>query len=110
MKAEKRKKLITILIVLAVIIAAVVAYVIFKPNFNIGIVGDGLMPAPQSNEEELSYSNRVGSELIRLLDELERLSLDKEFVQSEAFTNLNDFSQDLEDQPADRANPFAPVQ
>lgn len=110
MKAEKRKKLITILGILVIVSVVIVGYIIFKPNFNIGIVGDGLMPAPQSNEEDLSYSNRVGSELIRLLNELERLSLDTEFVESPAFTNLDDFSQELEDQPANRANPFAPVQ
>src|SRR3989344_2377247 len=48
-------------------------------------------------------------EFLRVLKNLESVSLDGSFLSSEAFTSLIDFSVALRDQPKGRVNPFKPI-
>ncbi len=56
-----------------------------------------------------STSSGDNQEFLRVLKNLENVSLDGEFLTSAAFMNLRDFSVELQDQPRGRSNPFRPI-
>lgn len=61
--------------------------------------------------EEFDTNGTQGEneEFLRVLNNLENVSLDKALFSQEAFARLHDFSLQLGEQPKGRQNPFRPV-
>ena len=54
-------------------------------------------------------SNTVGSDLIKLLKDLNAIELDQSIFDEPSFQSLKDFSRPLRAEPVGRENPFAPL-
>ncbi|HEY4482722.1 MAG TPA: hypothetical protein VI953_00955 [Candidatus Paceibacterota bacterium] len=59
--------------------------------------------------EDFTAGTADNQEFLRVLKNLESVSLDGSVLSSEAFTSLIDFSVALQDQPKGRVNPFKPI-
>ncbi|MBY0539414.1 hypothetical protein K2P56_03215 [Patescibacteria group bacterium] len=60
-------------------------------------------------EEQVSTATPADQDLISLLLELKSITLDEAIFSNQAFQSLEDFSQDLVNEPVGRVNPFAPL-
>lgn len=105
------RNLIIMLVVAVVLGGLVVSYFIFEPDFGGGLLESSLTPVSETSAPTPdSYSSQVGRELIERLQELERINLNTDFVESDAFARFEDLSRELEEEPLQRTNPFAPIQ
>jgi len=114
---KNSKTLATILIVVIIVSALFLVYYFFlKPEDGAFDTSGGLVRESALGDEAGPFTNfdslssQTGRELLFLLDDLRSISFDSGFIQSPAFTNLEDFSRPLEPQIAGRENPFAPIQ
>ena len=52
----------------------------------------------------------VGREIVIFLDELQSINLDSSIFDDPAFQSLIDFEKEVQAEPVERSNPFAPTQ
>lgn len=114
---KNSKTLATILVVVIILSALfLVYYFFFKPEEGFVVPGGELLRESALGGEVgiltdfNGLSSQTGRELLFLLDDLRSISFDSEFIQTAAFTNLEDFSRPLEPQTPGRENPFAAIQ
>jgi len=100
MNPNKSKKSKTLIIVVAVIIAVFVGYSLFFT----GNADDLATLSPQDINQ-----NQTGNDLLIIFAELSALNLDPAILQNPVFISLQDFSQEIPNEPSGRANPFAPI-
>lgn len=93
------KKFKTVIIVVLVIAIAFVAYSYFfaKPT------------EPVLSVQAVSTTPSVDQDLIAILLQLKSIKLDDAIFSDSAFKSLQDFSQELVQEPIGRNNPFAPL-
>ena len=95
----------------AKIIMVLVALLLAFVGFNY-LKGDE-ESSPTTGLVRENFDSSVGggdnSEFLRVLKNLESVSLDGSFLATEAFTNLIDFSLELTPEPVGRPNPFRPI-
>jgi len=89
-----------ILIIIGLVVAAFVAYSLFFT----GTPRDAL-----TTENIDPTSSAVEQELIGLLLQLRSIELDVSFFSDTRFRSLEDFGQDVVNEPVGRTNPFAPL-
>jgi len=93
------KKFKTVIIVVLVIAIAFVVYSYFFAK-----------PAePVLSTQEVSAVPSVDQDLIAILLQLKSIKLDDAIFSDPAFKSLQDFSQELVQEPVGRNNPFAPL-
>lgn len=113
---KNSKTLTTILIVVIVVSALFLVYYFFlRPEGGApresGLVREGVVSGDVNTITDYgSLSSQTGRELLFLLDDLRSISFDRSFIQGVGFSNLEDFSRELEPQAPGRENPFASVQ
>jgi hypothetical protein len=117
MKMTKNSKTLATILVVVIIGSALflVYYFFLKPEEG-SLVGEGLIresvlggdAGTLTNYDSLS--SQTGRELLFLLDDLRSISFDTSFIQGAGFSNLEDFSRELELQVPGRENPFASIQ
>ena len=89
-----------------VIIIALAGYSLYSAFFaGRGDRGSLLSTRPGVSEEDVL----IGKEFLTTLLELRSLDLDESIFSDESFTALEDFSQEVEPQPAGRPNPFREI-
>ncbi|HEY4493082.1 MAG TPA: hypothetical protein VJB98_00450 [Candidatus Paceibacterota bacterium] len=92
---------VIILVVVVVLIAGAV-YVLGGKSSD--VPADGLV-----RENFDSVNSGENQEFLRVLKNLENVSLDGSILTTEAFMSLVDFSLQLNPEPTGRANPFRPI-
>jgi hypothetical protein len=117
MQMTKNSKTFATILVVVIIVSALflVYYFFLKPEEGSPI--GGLIRESIVGEAGLgvvtdygSLSSQTGRELLFLLDDLRSISFNREFMQEAGFSNLEDFSRELEPQTPGRENPFALIQ
>ncbi len=59
--------------------------------------------------ESQSENSKVGRELIAILQQMQKLSIDQKIFTSKTFQSLQDFGVQIKPQTRGRTNPFAPI-
>lgn len=94
-------------IIIAVLVFLVGFFVynsFFKPDTEL----DGLLVQNVSTSSQ-SEAGIAGREIIALLADIQKITLDKSIFESVVFRSLEDFSIPIEPEPKGRVNPFAPL-
>lgn len=88
----------------AIILVAGLAVAFFAYSYFFAKPAEPLLSA-----EAVSGTTSVDQDLISLLLELRSIKLDDSIFSDPAFISLQDFSQNLTEEPIGRVNPFAPL-
>jgi len=88
----------------SIILVAVIAVAFFAYSYFFAKPAEPLLSA-----EAVSGTTSVDQDLISLLLELRSIKLDDRIFSDPAFMSLQDFSQELVQEPIGRVNPFAPL-
>jgi len=97
----KGKKIIITILILGI---AFVTYLYFKGNNNEGV---DLLVANSGSPEQAA--DILGQEIVRALNQIEALQLDRGIFEDPVFLSLVDRSKEIPPEPVGRVNPFAPI-
>lgn len=116
MKNNSKTTAIILLTVIGASILFLVYYFYLKPDAVSPLLGQGLVTESGLGVDDLSAGNlnslssQTGRDLLSLLNDLESISFNPEFIQGVGYASLEDHTHILEEQIPGRENPFAPVQ
>ncbi len=91
-----------ILIAIAIIGGIFLVYTIF-------FKGDPEIESLLKSENQVDSADILGADIIKAINEINSLELDRSIFDDPVLKSLNDYSTDIEPEPKGRKNPFAPI-
>lgn len=91
-----------------IIIAVVVIGIIFIV-YSIFFKGDPEIEALLKNEGQISTADVLGADIIKAINEISSLDLDRSIFNDPVLKSLVDHSTEIQPEPKGRKNPFAPI-